>query len=181
MFGWQHCILLCLAAVCIQPALSIKASFERFEQFFGNEYLDFALRVRKYNRTAMTLNGTIFVNQALDNTILFATDVFLSRLGNQQFQHYPLHLPTGGLCDFFKHLHEEYESVIEDIVNVPLLDECPITPRAMHVVDKLFPVEVLPDTLSNGLWKMVISGTLNETIVIRYMMSVRLTDDYMSI
>ncbi|XP_035906948.1 uncharacterized protein LOC118509853 [Anopheles stephensi] len=169
-----------MAAACVPSVWSIKASFERFEQFFGDEYMHFDMRVRKYNRTAMTLNGTIFINQLMDNAMLLSSDVFLSRLGNQQFQHYPLHLPTGGLCDFFNHLHEEYASVIEDIENIPLQNECPITPRAMLVKDKLFPTEVLPDTLSNGLWKMVISGVINETIVMRYMISVRLNDDYMS-
>ncbi|XP_050072351.1 uncharacterized protein LOC126560434 [Anopheles maculipalpis] len=170
-----------MAAACVQPIFSIKVSFERFEQYFGDEYMHFDLRVRKYNRTEMTLNGTIFVNQPVDDAMVLSTDVFLSRLGNQQFQHYPQHLPTSGLCEFFDHLHEEYPSIIADIENAPNFNECPITPRGMHIPDKLFPAEVLPESLSNGLWKMVISGILDEKTVLRYMISIRLSDDYMSI
>ncbi|XP_050078913.1 uncharacterized protein LOC126565750 [Anopheles maculipalpis] len=180
MYVWEHYILLCMAAACVQPIFSIKVSFERFEQYFGDEYMHFDLRVRKYNRTEMTLNGTIFVNQPVDDTIMFASDIFLSRLGNQQFQHYPLHLPTSGLCEFKNHLHEEYPSTIAGIANMPKIGECPFTPRAMHIQDKTFPTEVLPDSLSNGLWKLVISGILDEKIVLRYMISVRLNDDYLS-
>ncbi|XP_053665454.1 uncharacterized protein LOC128714606 [Anopheles marshallii] len=180
MLVWKHCLLLCMVAACVQPSFGVKASFERFEQFFGQEYIDFDLRVRKYNRTEMTLNGTIFVNQPIDDTIVFSTDVFLSRLGNQQFQHYPMHLPTSGLCEFLDHLHEEYPAFIIDIAYIAQPSECPVTERAMHIQDKLFPTEVLPESLSTGLWKMVISGTLNETIIMRYMFSIRLSDDYMT-
>lgn len=57
-------------AVCAQQAFAtLKASYERFEQFLGHEYIDFDLRVRKFNRTTMTLNGTINVNQPIDDTI----------------------------------------------------------------------------------------------------------------
>uniref|UniRef100_A0A182MVB2 Peptidase S1 domain-containing protein n=1 Tax=Anopheles culicifacies TaxID=139723 RepID=A0A182MVB2_9DIPT len=202
MLNWQHCIaLLCMVSACLKPALTIKASFERFEQYFGHEYIDLDLRVRKYNRTEMTLNGTIYVNQAIDETILvsssicartnmmaiifllnqFSTDVFHSRLGNQQFQHYPLHLPTGDICEFIKHVHEEYALAIVDIVNIPQISECPVTMRAMYVQDKTFPTVILPDSLANGLWKMVITGAINETIVIRYMISIRLNDDFFGI
>uniref|UniRef100_A0A182RJZ2 Uncharacterized protein n=1 Tax=Anopheles funestus TaxID=62324 RepID=A0A182RJZ2_ANOFN len=169
-----------MVAACVRPAFAIKAAYERFEQLFGNEYIDFDVRVRKFNRTEMTLNGTVHVKQPIDNTIVFSTDVFLSRLGNQQFQHYPMHLPTGGFCEFIDHLHEEYPTVIVDIVNIPQLSECPITERSMHIQDKLFPTEALPESLSSGLWKMVISGTLNETVIIRFTFSIRLTDDYMT-
>uniref|UniRef100_A0A182PLC3 Uncharacterized protein n=1 Tax=Anopheles epiroticus TaxID=199890 RepID=A0A182PLC3_9DIPT len=177
---WQPCAVLCLVVACVEQTIAIKASYERFEQFFGNEYMDFDLRVRKFNRTTMTLNGTIFINQPIDDTILFTSDVFHSRLGNQQFQHYPQHLPTSGLCSFIDNLHRDYPSAIESIENITQMSECPVTERVMHVIDKAFPSEVIPDSLANGLWKMVFSGILNETTVIRFMISVRLTDDYMS-
>ena len=47
----------------------MKGSFERFEQFLGQEYIDFDLRVRKFNRTTTTLNGTIYINELIDDTI----------------------------------------------------------------------------------------------------------------
>uniref|UniRef100_A0A182NQB2 Uncharacterized protein n=1 Tax=Anopheles dirus TaxID=7168 RepID=A0A182NQB2_9DIPT len=178
MFGWQYGALLIVAIGHIQPALGVKANYERFEQFFGQEYADFDLRVRKFNRTTMTLNGTIRINQPMDDTAVFQSDVFLSRLGNQQFQHYPMHLPTCGICQFFDHLHEEYASVVASIINVPELAECPITVRTMHIIDQEFPKDVLPDGLSMGLWKLVISAAVNETVVVRFMISVRLDDDW---
>ncbi|XP_040167206.1 uncharacterized protein LOC120902486 [Anopheles arabiensis] len=180
MSVYQQFILLCFMAVCAQQAIAtLKASYERFEQFLGHEYIDFDLRVRKFNRTTMTLNGTINVNQPIDDTIQFSSDVFLSRLGNQQFQHYPQHLPTSGICEFIDHLHEEYPAIIADIVSIPDHKECPVSERAMHVVDMVFPSDILPESLSSGLWKMVITGMIDETVVIRYMFSIRLTDDYM--
>ena len=77
-----------------------------------------------------------------------------------------------------QHVHDEYTSAIEDIVNMPSASECPISKRAMHIRDKLVPMDVIPDSLSSGLWKLVISGELNDTIVIRFMVSARLSDDY---
>ncbi|XP_040161428.1 uncharacterized protein LOC120899534 [Anopheles arabiensis] len=173
-----HWWLLFVTVSYVLPLLGMKGSFERFEQFLGQEYIDFDLRVRKFNRTTMTLNGTIYINKRIDDTIQFSSNIFLSRLGNQQFQHYPMHLPTQGLCEMIQHVHDEYTSAIEDIVNVPSASECPIEKRAMYVRDKIVPMDVIPDSLSSGLWKLVISGELNDTIVIRFMVSARLSDDY---
>uniref|UniRef100_A0A182V6C8 Uncharacterized protein n=1 Tax=Anopheles merus TaxID=30066 RepID=A0A182V6C8_ANOME len=172
MFAWQYRILLLVTSIMVTVA--IQANFERLEQPSGKEYVDYDLRVRKFNRTAVTLNGTININQIMDNTMIFSSNTFLSRLGNQQFQHYPMHLPTHGLCELIKHLHGEYTAAIEDIVNVPSASECPIEKRAMYVPDKIVPMDVIPDSLSSGLWKLVISGELNDTIVIRFMQCILL-------
>ncbi|XP_053673614.1 uncharacterized protein LOC128723872 [Anopheles nili] len=174
-----HCIALIVAAATIEQAIGSKAMYERFEQFFGEEYIELDLRVRKYNRTMMTLNGTIYVKQDLNDSLVFSSDVFHSRLGNQQFQHYPMHLPTSGFCEFIKNVHESYATVIADIVNIPMTDDCPVSQRNMLVQDEEFKTEVLPESMAYGLWKMVISGVLNEETVIRFMVSIRLSDNYM--
>uniref|UniRef100_A0A182QLL5 Uncharacterized protein n=1 Tax=Anopheles farauti TaxID=69004 RepID=A0A182QLL5_9DIPT len=182
MFCWRYGALLIVVIGYLQPAvvIGVKVNFERFEQYFGEEYADFALRVRKFNRTTMTLNGTIHVNQPMDDMILFQTDVFLSRLGNQQFQHYPMHLPTSGICEFWNHLHNEYPTTVASVTNAPEIDECPVSVRTMDIIDLDFPMEVVPESLSSGLWKLVISGTVNETVIMRFMISVRLADDWAS-
>ncbi|XP_052892724.1 uncharacterized protein LOC128300637 [Anopheles moucheti] len=162
----------------VHTALGVRANYERVEQLIGKEYINFDLRIRKFNRTAVTLNGTIYVNQPIDQSFVCSSNVFLSRLGNQQFAHSPLHLPTANMCEFMDHIHEEYSTVVADIVNFPQKSECPITERTMFVKDKLFPTEVLPTPLSVGLWKIEFTTKLDDVDVIQLMASIRLSDDY---
>uniref|UniRef100_A0A182M461 Uncharacterized protein n=1 Tax=Anopheles culicifacies TaxID=139723 RepID=A0A182M461_9DIPT len=152
---------------------SLEILFEQFEQFDGFDIVDMRLRVRKFNRTMTTLNGTIFIRQPIANDLVFHTDMFHSRLGNQQFNHYPAKLPTSGFCDFFDNLHTMYEEHISDIVNVPKLKECPVTVREAHILDKPFPSSVLPPVCPTGLWKIVISGRLHEEEKLNYHMVVK--------
>ncbi|XP_041775530.1 uncharacterized protein LOC121595551 [Anopheles merus] len=151
--------------------------FEQFEQFSGFEIVDMKLRVRKFNRTMTTLNGTIFIRQPISNDVVFHTDLFHSRLGNQQFNHYPAKLPTCGFCDFFDNLHNTYEEHISDIVNVPRLKECPVQVREAHILDKPFPSSVLPPVCPTGLWKIVISGRLNDEERLSYHMVLKVYEN----
>ncbi|XP_035907159.1 uncharacterized protein LOC118509935 [Anopheles stephensi] len=169
-------ILLCLAALG-GTTTCLEILFEQFEQFSGFDIVDMKLRVRKFNRTMMTLNGTIFIRQPIDNDLVFHTDLFHSRLGNQQFNHYPGRLPTCGFCDFFDNLHNVYEEHIHDIVNVPALNECPVLVREAHILDKVFPSSVLPPFCPTGLWKIVISGRLNEEEKLNYHMVVKVYEN----
>uniref|UniRef100_A0A182IXU8 Uncharacterized protein n=1 Tax=Anopheles atroparvus TaxID=41427 RepID=A0A182IXU8_ANOAO len=178
MWSGTHALLLVTVALAIEPVVCYKGNYERFEQFFGHEYIDMDLRVRKYNRTTMVLNGTMFIRQPIDDTIVFSSDVFHSRLGNQQFQHYPMRLPTSGCCQFIDNIHNEYPEFIGDIGNIPVLGECPVSVRSMIIDDKVFPTSVLPDSLAAGLWKLVITGAIEEKAVIRLMISIRLYDDF---
>uniref|UniRef100_A0A182PLC4 Uncharacterized protein n=1 Tax=Anopheles epiroticus TaxID=199890 RepID=A0A182PLC4_9DIPT len=124
MCRWQYCIL--LIVVSAQAAVALQANFEGFEQSAGKEFINYDLRVRKFNRTTSTLNGTGYIIQPIDNTMIFKSDVYFSRLGNQQFVHSPLHLPETGLCELFDHVHDEYPRIFEGIENVPEKGECPI-------------------------------------------------------
>ncbi|XP_053666130.1 uncharacterized protein LOC128715273 [Anopheles marshallii] len=176
MFAWQWCLLSFMAVV--HTALGVKANYERVEQLDNKEYMNFDLRIRKFNRTAVTLNGTVYINRPIDQSFVCSSNAFLSRLGNQQFAHSPLHLPTANMCEFMDHINEEYSAVIADVVNFPKKSECPITERTMYVKDKLFPTEVLPRPLSVGLWKMEFTAKLENVEVIKLSASIRLSDDY---
>ncbi|XP_052864297.1 uncharacterized protein LOC128270911 [Anopheles cruzii] len=157
--------------------VALHGKFELFEQSLGKQLIDMDLRVRKYNRTESTLNGTIFIRQTVDDTLILNTDVFFSALGNQQFQHLPMHLPTSGFCQFMNHLHEEYPNVIKDIAHITEAEECPVSERAMIIIDKSFPSEVLPPKLTKGLWKMVVTGTIDSEEVLKYYLVARLFED----
>ncbi|XP_049284892.1 uncharacterized protein LOC125764569 [Anopheles funestus] len=125
------------------------------------------------------LNGTISIRQPISNDLVFHTDMFHSRLGNQQFNHYPAKLPTSGFCNFFDNLHNMYEEHIRDIVNVPELNECPVTVRDVFILDKPFPSSVLPPVCPTGLWKIVISGRLQEEEKLSYQMVMKVYEkDY---
>ncbi|XP_050078633.1 uncharacterized protein LOC126565494 [Anopheles maculipalpis] len=169
-------IILCLAAMDGRVTC-LETLFEQFEQFSGFEIVDMKLRVRKFNRTMMTLNGTIYIRQPMNNDLVFHTDLFYSRLGNQQFNHYPVKMPTSGFCDFFDHMHNVYEDHIKDIVNVPQLNECPVKVRQAHILDKVFPSSVLPAFCPTGLWKIIISGRLHEEEKLSYHMVLKVYEN----
>ncbi|KFB52468.1 AGAP008958-PA-like protein [Anopheles sinensis] len=180
MWSVSYAQLLIIVTILIEALVCYKANYERVEQVFGQEYAEIDLRVRKYNRTTTVMNGTMYIRQPLDDNMVFSSDVFHSRLGNQQFQHYPMRLPTSGYCQFIENLHKEYKAVVEDMVNIPNPGECPVTERAIYIHDKVFPPGVLPESLAPGLWKIVITGALvtkPENILFRMMVSVRLLDD----
>uniref|UniRef100_A0A182PLC5 Uncharacterized protein n=1 Tax=Anopheles epiroticus TaxID=199890 RepID=A0A182PLC5_9DIPT len=163
--------VLCLYFVAFAVTINcLEILFEQFEQFSGFVMVDMQLRVRKFNRTMTTLNGTIFIRQPISNEVVFQTELFQSRLGNQQFNHYPAKLPTCGFCDFFDNLHNMYEEHISDIVNVPRQNECPVQVREAHILDKRFPSSVLPPVCPPGLWKIVISGRLEDAEKLNYHM-----------
>ncbi|XP_053676645.1 uncharacterized protein LOC128726835 [Anopheles nili] len=129
-----------------------------------------SLRVRKFNRTMSTLNGTIYIRQPMGDNLKLYTDLFHSRLGNQQFNHYPAKLPTAGFCEFVRNLHAAYGKHLVDIVNGPQPDECPIKAREVYILDKVFPSSTIPPVFPTGLWKMVITGRVDEEDKLRYQM-----------
>ncbi|XP_049548256.1 uncharacterized protein LOC125959476 [Anopheles darlingi] len=160
---------------CILAAYAVKADFEQFYQSAGEEYLVCDLRVRKFNRTASVLNGTIHVLINANDSVTFSTDIFHSPLGNQQFNHYPVKIPTSGVCTFKDHIHQHYPKVAELIVNLPGPGECPITIRQMYVFDQLFPSDFVPAVTRPGLWKLLIKGFLNDVQALEYYLFVKIT------
>nr|XP_049464055.1 uncharacterized protein LOC125907197 [Anopheles coluzzii] len=104
----------------------------------------------------------VFILSLLLNRQQVSTQIFHSPLGNQQFNHYPMKLPTHQLCDFVDMLHDEYGEYLVNIYNMPERGVCPIKPRSAHTIDKVFPTKAIPPFLPSGLWKIYIHTTLKE-------------------
>uniref|UniRef100_A0A182PWJ8 MD-2-related lipid-recognition domain-containing protein n=1 Tax=Anopheles epiroticus TaxID=199890 RepID=A0A182PWJ8_9DIPT len=155
----------------------IQVDFERFEQLSGFHLYNSSLRVRKYNRTVVTLNGTLEIVASLDQSIMISTDIFHSPLGNQQFNHYPMKLPSKPLCDFLDMLYAEYSNCLANIHNLPERGTCPILPLEVYTIDKVFPTKSVPPFLPKGLWKVFIIFTLNDKEVLRLMWMIKASND----
>ncbi|XP_049284878.1 uncharacterized protein LOC125764559 [Anopheles funestus] len=167
-----------LYVLCIVSVAGLKVSFENFVQHSGFEIGSFDLRVRKFNRSTTSLNGSVILHTWIDNSIMFTLDLFHSRLGNQQFNHYPMKLPSCGTCDFLDNLQKGYGEYLEGCSNLPEIGECPFSPRIIDIRDKAFPKEVIPPVMPRGLWKALITGKINGQEVISYHILVKGYDDF---
>ncbi|KFB52464.1 AGAP008958-PA-like protein [Anopheles sinensis] len=141
---------------------ALEVAYEKMEQISGFDVLESTLRVRKYNRTTMVLNGTLIIKKEMNNTFVIHSNFYHSPLGNQQWNHYPMKLPARGICEFLYSIYDEYYKYIEDIVNLPKKGECPIMPREAHVYDKVFPSEVIPPVIPKGLWKAILTAKVED-------------------
>ncbi|XP_053663373.1 uncharacterized protein LOC128712507 [Anopheles marshallii] len=164
--------------LCVVSVTGLKVMFENFVQHNGYDYAIFDIRVRKFNRTITTLNGTVTLPIWLDNNTTFSLDLFHSRLGNQQFNHYPMKLPSCGTCDFLDNVQSSYGDHLGSLSNLPAIGECPFSPRDVHVIDFAFPEEAIPKVMPRGLWKALITGRKNGEEVISYYVLVKAYDDF---
>ncbi|XP_052898284.1 uncharacterized protein LOC128305044 [Anopheles moucheti] len=167
-----------LCILCVVSVTGIKVVFENFVQESGYEYGTFDIRVRKFNRTVTSLNGSVFLHQWIDNSIVFSLDLFHSRLGNQQFNHYPMKLPSSGTCDFLDNLQSTYGEYLGPLKNIPAIGECPFSPRTIDVIDYVFPSEPVPKVMPRGLWKALLTGKINEEEIVSYYVLVKGYDDF---
>ncbi|XP_035907235.1 uncharacterized protein LOC118509963 [Anopheles stephensi] len=62
-------------------------------------------------------------------SVIKSTDLCHSSRGNQQFNHYPVKLPTTNVCQFVQNLYTDYLDYLEDMYNIADEGECPIAPR----------------------------------------------------
>uniref|UniRef100_A0A182NQB0 Uncharacterized protein n=1 Tax=Anopheles dirus TaxID=7168 RepID=A0A182NQB0_9DIPT len=147
-----------LYVVSIISATGLKVVFENFVQLAGFNDTLYDLHVRKYNRTTTVLNGTVVITYLVNDSTVFSLDLFHSRLGNQQFNHYPMKLPSSGCCTFFDNLQIGYGEHIAEVKNLPAIGECPISPRTIHVFNFTFPQGVVPTVMPRGLWKALLTG-----------------------
>uniref|UniRef100_A0A182PLC8 MD-2-related lipid-recognition domain-containing protein n=1 Tax=Anopheles epiroticus TaxID=199890 RepID=A0A182PLC8_9DIPT len=158
-------------------SLCLKIDFERTEQLSGFDVYSSTLRVRKYNRTTIVLNGTFTSKIALDNNYKIVTQLFHSPLGNQQFNHYPMKLPDQPVCDFIDMLHDDYGEYLTNVYNMPKRGVCPIKPQSAYTKNKIFPTNAVPPYLPTGLWKIHIYTMLNETEASKYEWIVKIASD----
>uniref|UniRef100_A0A182QI55 MD-2-related lipid-recognition domain-containing protein n=1 Tax=Anopheles farauti TaxID=69004 RepID=A0A182QI55_9DIPT len=164
---------LTLAVVTLQGK---QIDFERFEQLLETDFYNSTLRVRKYSGTVMTLNGTFQILQPLTKSLIISTGFFHSSLGNQQFNHYPMKLPTENVCDFVKSFYKDYGHTVANLANMPERGECPIKPRTISIVDKIFPADVVPRYAPPGLWKVHIINSLNDAPVAKFEIMAKIQD-----
>ncbi|XP_061519086.1 uncharacterized protein LOC133394114 [Anopheles gambiae] len=160
----------------------MQIDFERLEQLAGFDIYNSSLRVRKYNRTAVALNGTIHLlvplnesimvcrkvtwlisftrtmtfvetdgnlsrvsgNNDVKHILIVTSDFFHSRLGNQQFNHYPVKFPTQQVCKFLENFYTDYSEYVDDFGNLPAKGECPIKPCKIDILNKPFPAKAVP-------------------------------------
>ncbi|XP_049284872.1 uncharacterized protein LOC125764553 [Anopheles funestus] len=170
-------ILLIVLLSCHYQAFGLKIRFESIEQTLGQDIAWTDIRVRKYNRTSTVANGTVYMSKEITNDYEYQLDVFYSRLGNQQFNHMPMKLPTAGFCNFIDHIYKNYPGYMSFFENGPQEGECPIKVRDVHVFDKEFPSEAVPPLLvRNGLYKALVSCVLHGTEVLSFSMILKATD-----
>ncbi|KFB52465.1 AGAP008958-PA-like protein [Anopheles sinensis] len=113
----------------------------------------------------------------MDDSFVVQTDFFRSSLGNQQFNHYPMKLPTKGMCQFFQNVHDNYHEYIQDIINFPLKGECPIAAREFHLINHIFPSTALPPTFPIGLWKIMLTTEENNIAKIKFAIMIKIYRD----
>ncbi|XP_035775605.1 uncharacterized protein LOC118457836 [Anopheles albimanus] len=165
LFSNKMNTFLSLVVVVLPAALALQVIFESVESDEGLGLFETELRVRKYNRTITVVNGTFSWNAALDDSIVVSMELFHSPLGNQQFNYYPMKIPTSGVCQFMKTIYDEYSEYLYNIVNMPPRDECPILPRKALILDKFFPSKAVPQMVPAGLWKAHVFVKDNEVLV----------------
>ncbi|KAL1379686.1 hypothetical protein pipiens_003745 [Culex pipiens pipiens] len=73
------------------------------------------MRVRKYNRTVATLNGTLAILQNIGNAYDISLSTARSALGNNQFNEYPMKIPRKSAWDFFHEYWRQYQNYMEHI------------------------------------------------------------------
>ncbi|XP_053673616.1 uncharacterized protein LOC128723874 [Anopheles nili] len=171
-------ILLFLLGCSFFSAFGVKLHYDSFEQVIGQDVCFCDIRVRKFNRTTAVLNGTIYLYNEFDNNLIFSLDVYYSRLGNQQYNHLPIKLPTSGLCDFMDNINKFYPEVVKYFINSPPAGECPVKRREIHVLDLEYPSHIIPTVFQRkGLWKTVVHGWQDGNEVIQYTTIAKATDD----
>ncbi|XP_039446982.2 uncharacterized protein LOC120426298 [Culex pipiens pallens] len=97
-------LLFCLIVVIWPPQIttlqSMTFQLERVEQIGGQGLSDWQIRVRKFNRTTYSLNGTAILLQDLDDSYEVGVNYAYSSLGNNQFNEYPMKLPRKKVCRY---------------------------------------------------------------------------------
>ncbi|XP_053665492.1 uncharacterized protein LOC128714641 [Anopheles marshallii] len=167
-----------LYALCIVSTVSLKVVFENFVQLSGFDVVLMDLRVRKFNRTMTVLNGSFIVLNPLNDSLQLTLDLFHSRLGNQQFNHYPMKLPSSGCCAFLDNLQLTYKEQVSVIENLPAIGECPVSPRYVNMINFAFPQEVVSMVMPRGLWKALVTAKLDGKELVSYYFLVKGYDDF---
>ncbi|XP_065091688.1 uncharacterized protein LOC135712672 [Ochlerotatus camptorhynchus] len=146
----------------VQPDGISDVTFQRVQQTIGFDIMKSNLRITKLNRTCAVMNGTmnIFVN--MDNRFTFQIKSAYSRLGNNQFNEYPMKIPEQPFCQFLNDSYRDYQELFKQTTNLPQVDSggyCPL-PAAnywfKHVVVK---PKTMPQMIPEGYWRLTVLFT----------------------
>ncbi|XP_065092166.1 uncharacterized protein LOC135713015 [Ochlerotatus camptorhynchus] len=162
------CLLLALQHSFLPTVFGVQVMYEHFRQINGTDLLDASsVRIRKLNRTTSAMNGTFILKEPLDNSYKIGISVYYSRLGNNQFIHYPMKVPSIGVCDFFSEIYPTYYPYLkEGVVNFPPTTECPLTPKVVYIRDYVVSPFLVPPFVPKGLWRVRLTLTHNEEAVV---------------
>ncbi|EDS44738.1 conserved hypothetical protein [Culex quinquefasciatus] len=164
-------LLFCLIVVIWPPQIttlqSMTFQLERVEQIGGQGLSDWQIRVRKFNRTTYSLNGTAILLQDLDDSYEGAmcsspqvgVNYAYSSLGNNQFNEYPMKLPRKKVCRYMVEEYREYQHVWIGSSNTPQVDKgarvfCPFPKGTYWVRDMAPEADWIPPVVPTGLWRM---------------------------
>nr|XP_019556272.2 uncharacterized protein LOC109425457 [Aedes albopictus] len=163
-------LLLLLQLNLLSLVFGAHVMYEHFRQINGTEFVDAqSVRIRKLNRTTTTMNGTVTVKRPLDNSFTVAMHLFHSPLGNNQFNYYPMKIPTIGVCDFMRKVYPTYYPHFKKaVLNLPPTSDCPIQPRVVYIRDYVVSESLVPELLRfvpKGLWLVRLTGKRNGEIL----------------
>ncbi|XP_065074198.1 uncharacterized protein LOC135698233 [Ochlerotatus camptorhynchus] len=156
----------------------MEVQLERFEQELGFELLNATgIRVRKFNRTSWILAGEADLFIDLGNEYSFTATVAYSRLGNNQFNQYPLKIPKNKMCDVVNGPYKEYQNYFVNWTNLPRVEDkriCPF-PKGHYWVKDFAPEgDWIPPVVPVGYWRLT-SDVLDSdgNVVVRYVAYMR--------
>ncbi|KAL1384621.1 hypothetical protein pipiens_013002 [Culex pipiens pipiens] len=160
---------------------AIAIQLERLEQIGGAHLADTsAIRVRKFNRTTFTLNGTFVVYQDLDETYEASLKVAYSRLGNNQWNEYPMKIGQKSVCRAMVEEYQQYQHVFVNSTNLPWVAEgtrsfCPFPKGAYWIHDLAPDASWVPPVVPAGYWRMTLDSWRNGELQGVFRVYLRLT------
>ncbi|XP_053671497.1 uncharacterized protein LOC128721740 [Anopheles nili] len=175
-----------LAVFFVDPGdglLRVILDFDHWEVYNGSSFFNMEkFRVRKYNRTLSVMNGTGVLLVDLDNRYSYGFDFARSAQGNNQFNAYPMKLPSTPFCDFIKTYYREYQHLFLNKTNLPFVTEeglCPFPKGTYWIKDAFIDSSVIPVVVPEGMWRCTtdLIDTETKEIVARGSMYVRLTKE----
>ncbi|KXJ67852.1 hypothetical protein RP20_CCG008710 [Aedes albopictus] len=136
----------------------IHVELDRFEQLKGFELANATgIRVRKFNRTTSVLDGSGVLFKDCGDEYTFTLTMAHSRLGNNQFNEYPLKISKARACDILNGPYKEYQHLFKNYSNLPQVGNervCPF-PRGHYWVKNWAPDSdwVIP-VVPGGYWRL---------------------------
>ncbi|XP_062701254.1 uncharacterized protein LOC134285132 [Aedes albopictus] len=134
-------------------------SIQRVEQTAGYDLVKSALRVTKFNRTCAVVNGTLDYLVDLDNSFSFQVKSAYSRLGNNQFNEYPLKIAEKPFCWAVNDTFREHQDLFEQTTNFPRVGKdwvCPVPAGQYWIKHFTFKPDTLPQVIPEGYWRLTL-------------------------